>query len=142
MDEGRSVLYNLPILRFLPPEVKKLVVDSFVPVSFVFGQPIVREGEAADAFCVLVAGQARVVKQGAHGEEMALTSLRPGDNFGEMALLEDTNRTATVLASSEVAAFRLDKSVFNALLRDYPEIRTYLELQIKHRHLQDFFHLY
>jgi CRP-like cAMP-binding protein len=41
-----------------------------------------------------------------------------------MARLEDTRRTATVRASSEVGAFKLDRSVFTALLRDDPESRT------------------
>ena len=62
-DDNRSPLYDLPILTFLPEEVRKLIVDSFVPASFTFGQPIVREGEPADGFYVLVSGQARVVKQ-------------------------------------------------------------------------------
>lgn len=141
-DEARSILYDLPLLLFLPPEVKKLVVDSFVAVSFTFGQPLIREGEEAEAFYVLVSGQARVIKKGANGEEIPLNVLRTGDTFGEMALLEKATRTATVRASGEVEAFRLDRSVFDALLQNKPEIKIYLELQSKHRSLQNFFRLY
>jgi len=142
MDDPRSILHDLPLLQFLPPEVKKLVVDSFVPASFAFGQPIIRQGEVADALYVLGSGQARVVKQGPDGEEISLTILRPGDSFGEMGLLEETTRTATVRACGDVEVFRLDRAVFQALLHHYPEIRTYFELQIKHRHLHNFFRLY
>ncbi|HEY6147709.1 MAG TPA: cyclic nucleotide-binding domain-containing protein, partial [Thermoanaerobaculia bacterium] len=70
--ESRAALHDLPLLAFLPPAVRELVVDSFVPESFEFGSPIVREGEKADAFYVLVSGRARVVKTGRGGEEVSL----------------------------------------------------------------------
>jgi ATP-binding cassette subfamily B protein len=141
-DEARSLLENLSLLQFLPPEVRRLVLDSFVAVSYPFGSPIVHEGDEADAFYVLTAGRARVLKKGEHGEEIPLTLLRPGDYFGEMALLQQTTRTATVRASSDVELFRLDRTLFQALLRQHPEIRDYLGLQSKRRALSDFFHLH
>src|SRR5262249_3530380 len=100
------------------------------------------EGEDADAFYVLTAGQARVVKRGAGGEEVPLNVMRPGDCFGEIGLLEHATRTATVRASSDVEVLRLDRSVFQTLLSSKPEIRTYLELHTRHRTLNTFFRLY
>jgi HlyB family type I secretion system ABC transporter len=141
-DDNRSRLYDLPILTFLPEEVRKLIVDSFVPASFTFGQPIVREGEPADGFYVLVSGQARVVKQRENGEDISLNLLRAGDSFGEMGLLEEGSRNATVRATGDVTILKLDRSVFQALIRVQPAIRHYFELQIKHRHLHNFFRLY
>jgi ATP-binding cassette subfamily B protein len=139
VSETRALLEELAILQFLPPDVKRLVMDSFVPVSFAFGSPIVREGDEADALYVVVSGKARVVKNGERGEELSLGALKAGDSFGEMGLLERTRRSATVRASGDVEALRLDHSVFEALLRTHPEIREYFELQIKHRRLHNFF---
>ena len=141
-NESRASLHELPLLAFLPPAVRELVVDSFVPESFEFGSPIVTEGEKADAFYVLVSGRARVIKAGRGGEEISLNVLRPGDSFGEMALLDNTTRAATVRASSDVEVFRLDKSLFNALVETNPDIHKYLDLHIRHRSLQNFFRLY
>src|SRR5215472_6784135 len=135
----RDLLEGLAILRFLPQSARALVVDSFVPVSFSFGDIIVREGDPADAFYVLVSGRARIIKKTEQGEEISLNTLRSGDSFGEMGLLEHSTRTATVRASSDVSALRLDKSVFESLLKQSPDIRIYLELQIKHRKLENFF---
>ena len=135
----RDLLEGLAILRFLPQSARALVVDSFVPVSFSFGDIIVREGDPADAFYVLVSGRARIIKRTEQGEEISLNTLRSGDSFGEMGLLEHSTRTATVRASSDVSALRLDKSVFESLLKQSPDIRIYLELQIKHRKLENFF---
>ncbi|MDQ6888367.1 MAG: peptidase domain-containing ABC transporter [Gemmatimonadota bacterium] len=142
ITSSHDALRDLPLLQLLPPDVKELVIDSFVPASFTFGATIVREGEDADAFYVLVSGRARVVTTGENGEEVTLSVLRAIDSFGEMALLERTVRRATVRASGDVDVLRLDRSVFDALLRVRPEIRGYFELQIKHRHLGNFLRQY
>src|SRR5258706_15886989 len=141
-DEGAGLLDNLPLLQFMPAEARKLVVDSFVPAAFSFGQPIIVEGQAADAFYVLVSGTARVLKTGPSGEEISLGLLRAGESFGEIGLLEETTRTATVRATGDVQVLRLDRSIFQALVRSNPEMRAYLELRIKHQHLRGFFRLY
>jgi len=130
------------MLRFLPAEERERVKAHLVSASFTFGMPIVREGEEADAFYVLTAGQARVVKRGIGGEEVPLNVLRAGDCFGEIGLLERATRTATVRASSDVEVLRLDRAVFQAMLEQKPELRTYLELHRRHRTLNTFFHLY
>jgi ATP-binding cassette subfamily B protein len=142
MDRGRELLDDLPLLQFVPPETRRLVVDSFVRASFTFGEHIIAERAPADAFYVLAAGSARVIKTGPGGEEVSLALLRPGDSFGETALLEDTTRTATVRASGDVEVFRLDRSIFQGLVRTAPDLRHQLELQVKHRHLHNFFRLY
>ncbi|HKG93602.1 MAG TPA: cyclic nucleotide-binding domain-containing protein, partial [Gemmatimonadaceae bacterium] len=142
--EHAAVLARLDFLAFLPPDVRDLIAASFVPESFPFGTPIVREGEPADALYVLVSGKARVVKRGENGEELPLNQLRPGDSFGESGLLEERGaRGATVRASSDtVEVLRLDRAVFEALLRARPEARRWFELQAKHRHLHTFLRLF
>ena len=138
-DDARAMLSDLPVFRFLPPEARQLVIDSCVPVSYSFGQSLVREGEDADAFFVLVSGQARVIKKGENGQEISLNVLRAGESFGEMALLQKGARTATVRASGDVDAFRLDASIFHAMLESSPEIRSSLKLQSRQHSLRGFF---
>lgn len=138
-NELGGILQQLPILQFLPPDVRDLVEGSFVSASYTFGQEIVREGEPTDALYVLVSGRARVLKRADGGDELSLGSVRPGETFGEGDLLTPGVRSATVRASSDVEVLRLDQSVVTALIRKRPEIRQYLELQARHRHLQGFF---
>lgn len=141
--EAREILDKLPILSFLPPDARSLVVNSFVPATFSFGSVIVREGEKADAFFVLVSGKARVVKTGEGGAEVSLNVLKPGSAFGEIGLLDpEAMRSATVRASSEVSVLRLDKAVFDALLRVDPGIKTSFELHIRYKSLNTFFRLH
>ena len=139
MTADRGILEDLPILRFLPDDARTLVVRSFVPASYPFGSVIIEEGAASEAIHVIVSGRARIVKRGEGGEEIALSMLRAGDSFGDVEMLNGTPNPATIRASAEVLALRLDRPVFEALLDVNPEIRTYLELQVKHRKLQVFF---
>jgi ABC-type bacteriocin/lantibiotic exporter with double-glycine peptidase domain/CRP-like cAMP-binding protein len=137
-----ALLGDLPAFALLPEQVRTLVAASFEPVSFPFGAVIVREGDDADAFYVLAAGSARVLKRGEHGEEVPLNVLHRGDSFGEMGLLERTERVATVRASSAVQALRLDRSVFAALTRSHPEVREGFEALARRRTLWNFFRLH
>jgi HlyB family type I secretion system ABC transporter len=135
----RASLDDLPILRLLPDDVRALVIHSFVPVSFAFGAVLAREGEAADAMFVLVSGRARIVKRGDDGGEIPLGTFSAGDTFGEVEILDRAPQPITVRATTDVVALRLDRSVFDALLRMHPEVQAYSELQVKHRRLQSFF---
>jgi ATP-binding cassette subfamily B protein len=134
-----GILDELPILRFLPDETRAEVVKRFVPASFPFGGVLAEEGEAADALFVLVSGRARVVKRTDHDDEVPLNVLHAGDSFGETELLHGWPRAATVRATSDVLALRLDRAAFQELVSADPNIRTYLELQLKHDTLQRFF---
>jgi ATP-binding cassette subfamily B protein len=135
----RGVLDELPILRFLPEETRARLVRRFVPATFSFGSVIAAEGAATDAIYVLVSGRARVVKRGTTGDEVPLNVLRAGDSFGEAEVLAGAPRPATVRASSDVLVLRLDAADFRTLVDSHPDIRTYLELQLKHARLQAFF---
>jgi ATP-binding cassette subfamily B protein len=139
MDDPTSVLRKLPLLTLLSPAVRDNVIARFQSIAFPFGSAIIREGEPGDAFFVLVSGRARVVKRTEEGEEVALGVLRPGDSFGEAALLEHTARTASVRASGNCEVLRLDRAGFEDLVAAHPEVRVSLELQVRHRTLVNFF---
>ena len=133
-----AVLPEVPIFALMPPDVRTLVVASLEPVLFKFGEVIVREGDDADAFYVIVNGSARALKQADTGDEVPLEVLRTGDSFGFVELIEETPRVATVRASEELHALRLDRAVFRALLRSNPEIRRWFDLPVRMHHLRHF----
>ena len=76
------------------------------------GEEIVREGEAGDTFYVVASGQLETDVGGT-----VVTMLRRGDFFGELALLHDAPRRATVRAITPVRLFELDRAAFDAILR-------------------------
>ncbi len=126
------------LFRFLPPEHQDRVRSLFRTVQYDFGESIVRQGDPADAFYILVSGRARVVRTTARGDEIPLNVLRPGSEFGESALLSAEPRTATVRCSSIVEALRLSRDDFTALITEFPELRGYLEATRRYRTLHSF----
>lgn len=138
----QEVLDELPLLALLPPETQELARSAFTSVTVPFGAEIVREGEPGDAYFVIVSGRARVVKRGQDGKELSLNVLRRGDGFGEMGLLDAATRAVTVRASSEVELLRLDKVIFDAIVRVRPEVRAYLERQIQQRQTHAFLRVF
>lgn len=83
---GEDVARRSPSFRFLPAEHFDKVRNLLHEERYEFGDVIVREGDEADAYYVLITGRVRVLKTRGNGEEVALATLRPGDEFGEAAL--------------------------------------------------------
>jgi CRP-like cAMP-binding protein len=83
---------------------------SWRPATFQPGEIVVRAGELADAFYVIVRGRAGVA-----GKNLSRT-LREGDYFGEIALIDDGPRSATVIAVDELRTIEIPKSAFLTLL--------------------------
>lgn len=82
------------------------------------GKELTREGAAGREFFVLVEGTADVVKNG-----RKINSLGAGDFFGEIALVHQSPRTATVKATSPVRALVITERSFRRLLEEMPEIQ-------------------
>jgi HlyB family type I secretion system ABC transporter len=140
-DPGR-VLDELPAFRAMPEDVRRLVADACELVAYDFGNVIVHEGDDADAFYILVSGTARVVKHAGGADEVSLNLLRRGDSFGEIGLLHESSRVATVRASGPVRALRLDRGVFRALTRRHPDVRAEFERLARIRTAQNLLRLY
>jgi ABC-type bacteriocin/lantibiotic exporter with double-glycine peptidase domain/CRP-like cAMP-binding protein len=139
---SRVDLRAIPLLALMPDAVRELVEASFVPVSYGFGETIVREGEPAGSLFVIVSGSARAAKATPDGHEVPLSVLRPGDVFGELALLRGGARTATVRASGVVEALRLDRAVFDGLVRTNPAVSEWVEGQAERHELFDLMRLH
>ena len=133
-----EILRRSAFFRFLPEDRYDSVCALFREEHLDFGEVIVRQGEEADALYILTAGRARVVKEAGDGKEIALTTLHPGDEFGEQALLDGGTRTATVRCSTAVELLRLDRHAFFPMLEKYPELKTALDLTARHRALHGF----
>ena len=129
-------LSKLPLLAFLPPDVRDLVVGSFVPATFAFGGRSCARATPPTRSSCSSPGRARVLKRRAtNGEEVPLTSSGPATPSARWGCSSTTTRTATVRASSDVEALRLDRAVFEALLSQLPGDPQYFDLQATHRRL-------
>jgi len=87
------------------------------------GQQIVNQGERADAMFLLVSGKATAHVKGKDGNESHLRGTEAGGHFGEIGLLEQGIRTASVRAETNCRVFRLGQQSFQAILKQ-PELAT------------------
>lgn len=109
-DEFRQhLLRTIPIFAPLPPYELEQVANQLVPFGAAPGEVIIREGDVGDRFFVLVSGEAVIEAKGRR-----VVDRRAGDYFGEIALLRDVPRTATVRAVSACELFALERDDFLA----------------------------
>ncbi|MEO8189616.1 MAG: cyclic nucleotide-binding domain-containing protein [Acidobacteriota bacterium] len=85
------------------------------------GETILREGDTGREMYIVEQGRVEVV-HGESGNERQLGVLEAGDFFGEMAILDDQPRGATVRALTACRLLRIDAATFDRMLREYPEI--------------------
>jgi MFS family permease len=111
-----ELLRRVPLFAPLPELVLESVAAQLVPVGVEPGTAVVQEGEEGDRFYVIQEGELDVTASGEH-----LRTLGPGDHFGEIALLRDVPRTATVTASTPVKAYALDREAFVGVVTGHPE---------------------
>jgi len=126
--EGRvqaalAVLQEVDALRELPPETLREVATALQPRTVPAGAAVVRQGERGDAFYILVEGEAVVSRQQS-GQEELLAFLRPGDYFGEAALIRQSPRVATVRALTDLRLLRLGAADFYRLLAGHVPEQT------------------
>jgi CRP/FNR family transcriptional regulator, cyclic AMP receptor protein len=112
---------RVSIFRELPERALADVAARATIKHRVAGAVIVAQDEPADAFYVLHSGRARVALFGENGREVTLNQLRPGDYFGEVALLDGRPRSANVVAVTDVTVLMLDRESLLAHLRAYPD---------------------
>jgi HlyB family type I secretion system ABC transporter len=133
-----ALLRRSALFRFLSEEHLEKILPLFQEEEHQFGDVLVRQGDPADSFYVLVSGRARVVKEDQNENEIVLGTLKPGDNFGEAALSQGGIRTATVRGSTALSVLRLDRNDFLELAAKIPELKHHLEMTARHRALHRF----
>jgi Cyclic nucleotide-binding domain len=85
-------------------------------LRFPAGETVVREGDSADRFYIIKEGEVAVTRRDRAGREAALATLGPGQFFGEMGLLEDAPRTASVHAKTDLEVLALDREAFRRVV--------------------------
>ena len=114
-DELR-LLVSVPIFTPLPGGSLEHLAGRLVPLRVDAGTVVVREGDVGDRFYIVTEGELDVTQDG-----VKIAELEPGGYFGEIALLRDTNRTATVTARSDAVLYALDREEFLAAVTGHPQ---------------------
>ena len=106
-EEELSVLRRTRIFSVLPGPALERVARNAVPMHVEAGATVIREGDAGDRYYAVATGSVEVTREGP-----PIATLGPGDEFGEIALLRDVPRTATVVASTDTRLLSLHRDEF------------------------------
>ena len=105
------VLSSIKLFEKLTTQELDKISKSFEPENFTAGAMIIRQGDRGRKFYVLINGTAAVLS-----EDKQISQLNAGDYFGEMALLDDEVRKASVVAETDCKCFNIDRPTFNKIL--------------------------
>lgn len=111
-----SFLEEVPLLKSLEEYERHKIADALESVMFEDGEVVIKQGDVGDRFYLIEQGSAKVTKTNEAGEDVVINELKKGDYFGELALLNDEPRRATVTANGKLKCATLDKGAFTRLL--------------------------
>lgn len=128
--DGAKLLGNVGLFSELTPRQLGAIARAAKEQSRPEGTVLAREGEQGVGFFLIVDGEAEVSQRGRR-----LATLGVGDYFGEIALLDNRDRTATVTAKTPVRLLGLTAWTFRSLIKEYPSIALKL-LEVLAAHLR------
>ncbi|KAM7536265.1 hypothetical protein Aperf_G00000083294 [Anoplocephala perfoliata] len=135
----QDFLGRVPILGNLEKWERLTVADALEPVRFDAGDCIVQQGEPGDDFYIIIEGTAAVLQRPSeNAEPVEVGRLGPSDYFGEVALLLDRPRAATVVAQSAMRCVKLDRKRFERVMgpcsdilkRNIAKYNSYISLSV------------
>jgi CRP-like cAMP-binding protein len=115
--ELEQQLASVPLLAGLDDRVRRRLAEVGKRRTYAADETIVREGSTGTALYIVLSGTARVEREGA-----AIGKLQAGDFFGELALIEEHPRSATVVAVESTECLLFPAWEFTALLNEHPEV--------------------
>ncbi|HSB82786.1 MAG TPA: ATP-binding protein [Candidatus Methylomirabilis sp.] len=118
-----SLLARVDLFSGFEPEALARLARDLTPVMIADGGVVCRQGEPADAFYIVARGTFGVYVTSHNGDsETMLRTMGPGEYFGEMGLLTDTRRSASIRAEGEGQVLKLERTRFLRLLEEQPSV--------------------
>jgi len=124
---------EIPFLAGLDPAAVEAVRARMVALTVPGGRTLFEQGETGDALYTLVSGAVGVSTRDHHGVQTRIARLRPPAIFGEMALLSDAPRAATVTALRESQFLCLTRAAFETVIAEHPHTLLYFARMLAER---------
>ncbi len=120
-DEKLKLLNSIPLFRFLDTPNLRLLSENCETVDIPQGQRVFSQGDSGDALYIIIDGKAHIlISNGENGQK--IRECGANESIGEMALLSDQPRSATVVAATDLALLYLKRDIFIDLVRTNGEI--------------------
>jgi len=120
-EENKAFLRRVPLFSSLTEMQLDNVAAGSARRSYPKGRTIVAEGEASQSMYILLAGRAKVQRSDSEGKEVILAVIGSGEFFGEMSLIDDAPRSASVITLEPCEFMAITKDAFKGVLMQSPE---------------------
>lgn len=121
-EQNIAFLRRVPLFSGLTEsQIERLAAGS-VRRNFPKGRVIVTEGEPSQSLYILLSGRAKVQRSDTDGKEVILAVLGPGECFGEMSLIDDSPRSASVITTESADFMSINKDSFKSMMLSSPEM--------------------
>lgn len=132
LQEEVELLRNIPMFAKLEPSKLKLLAFTSERLAFDTGNALFRQGEPGDAAYIIIDGEASVEVDSPSGP-IKVATLGRNDFVGEIAILCDVPRTATVVAATNLVTLRISKELFFRLITEFPQMAVEIMRELAHR---------
>ena len=113
-----GMLRNVPLFAVLDESQVRALAGVMLRRSFPKHRTVMQAGDPTDSLYIIISGRVKVQMADDEGKEVILATLGPGEFFGEMGLMDDEPRAASVVATELCEFVVITKDDFNALLKD------------------------
>jgi CRP/FNR family cyclic AMP-dependent transcriptional regulator len=121
LQKDVEVLRNIPLFSKIEPAKLKLLAFTSEHLEFMPGDEVCRQGDVGDAAYIVLEGEADILVDTPQGR-VKVATLGRNDILGEIAILCDVPRTATVAAATRLATLRISKDGFFNLVTQFPQV--------------------
>ena len=132
LSEELEVLRNIPMFANVEPTQLKLLAFTSQRLTFAAGQDLFRLGDMGDCAYIIISGEADVLVDRA-GTEVAVAKAGKNELIGEIAILCNVPRTATVRAVTELTALKIPKDLFFRLIAEFPDMGVQVMAELARR---------
>jgi CRP/FNR family cyclic AMP-dependent transcriptional regulator len=132
LKEEYEVLRRVPFFAEIEPSKLKLLAFMSERVAFDPGMRLFRQGDPGDAAYLIIAGEAEVIAETPAGP-LVLATLGANEIVGEMAILGNVPRAATVRAKGRLITLRISKEPFMRMVREFPSMAVAMMQELAER---------
>ena len=120
IEQEVEILRRIPLFANVEAAKLKLMCFASERITYKSGQSLFEQGDVGDAAFIIIEGAADVIVT--HDAPLVVAQVGKDDIVGEIAILVDIPRTATVTATSELTALKITKDLFFRMVTDFPEM--------------------
>jgi CRP-like cAMP-binding protein len=133
LNEEVELLRSVPLFANIEPSKLKLLAFTSERLTFQPGQSLMKQGDIGDAGYLIVKGEADVIIETNDGKMLTVANVGRNVFVGEIAILCDMPRTATITATSELDTLRISKDLFFRLVNEFPTMAVEIMRELARR---------